>query len=268
MKSLLERLTWVKIVEGILLILLGVLIAVLGGLYSGNDTIGTALAICVAVFLFIDGLLTLFGFLLDPKSNFSFTTILGCLFITIGVVICINTSGQGVAELISMFVAVLLLTSGIVYLIKGCIQISIKAPVGWVLINFIIALLGIVLGTISIIYHEEALSIVFIIIGIAVAVLGVIDLIFAVIKYRNKLKEAAVKPEVAAESVNGETIIIDGDVKEKKKKRKRIKHIKEKDVKLLISDDEDSDDKPKELTTGEVVDSNIESSDTNENNEE
>lgn len=242
MKALLERLTWVKIVEGSLLIILGILIAVLGGLYQ--EELSNVLAICIAVFLFVDGLITLASFWLDPKANFNFTAVLGCLFITIGVVLCVISREDLISTLLTLIVAIMLLTVGGVYLVKAIIQIVIKAPLGWILVNFLIAVSGITLGIISLYYFQESLKITFILIGIAVTVLGVLDLTFAIIKYRNKKKEGPIKPDIAMET-DGENQspnkIVEGKVK--KRKGRKPKQISMDDNASSLDKEDKKDDK-------------------------
>ena len=262
MKSLLERITWVKIVEGSLLVVLGILVGVLGGLNTTKMI--NALSICIAIFLFIDGLINTITFLLNPKQNFSVQALLGCAFITFGVLLCLHVWDGGMAELIAFFVAIMLLTAGGIYLIKSLIQISIKEPWGWVIINLLIAALGISLGTVAVVYASKGdaqfMQSVFIILGIAIAVLGVVELIFAINKYYLNKKPTSTKDEEKEAKTTNKKKVIKGEIK-KEKEPKKLTHKKVKELPLETKEkeveeeqDDTDDDVVEETPETTVVD--------------
>lgn len=217
MKTLLSRWSWVKIVEGILLILLGLLVGILGGIDRDNMT--QALSIVIAVFLFIDGGITLFAIIVDPKKNFSLSIIFGALFIAIGAVLCTDVGQQSVQNILAIFVAVILLTCGGSYLIKSIVHIYFKAALGWIILDMVIAVAGIGLGVACLIYRDaEAINIIYIILGTSITVLGIFDIILAVEELKKKKEESPAQPEVV---VTQHVDVSQNNIVEAKTKRTR-----------------------------------------------
>ncbi len=237
MKTLLARWSWVKIVEGILLILLGLLVGILGGIDRENMT--QALSIVIAIFLFIDGGITLFALIVDPKKNFSLSIVFGALFIAIGVVLCTDVGQQSVQNILAMFVATMLLTAGAAYLIKSIVHIYYKRAIGWIILDMLIALIGIGLGVACIIYREaEAINVIYIILGTAITVLGIFDIILAVEEIKKRKEEGPAKPEIIeAEGVDISSQNTIVEVKTKTRKRKKVKELPLNDEKLDQSEE-------------------------------
>ncbi len=237
MKTLLARWAWVKIVEGILLIILGLLVGIIGGIYS--ETLSQALSIVIAVFLFIDGGITLFALIVDPKKNFSLSIVFGALFIAIGVVLCSDAGQEAVKNILAIFVACMLLTVGGTYAFKAIVNIVYKGPVGWIIIHILIALAGLGLGITSLIYRDESLSVIYIVLGTALTVLGIFDIILAVDQMKKEKEKGPAKPEVVEsepfDASNNE--IVEAKTKTRKRKKKEIT----------------SDETPKELTLNETA---------------
>ena len=101
MKTLLARWSWIRLVEGILLIIVGLLIAILGGIDPSGMT--KALSIVIAVFLFLDGGITLFGYVVNPTKNFSLECIISAVLIAFGVVLCTDVGQISLSGIISTF---------------------------------------------------------------------------------------------------------------------------------------------------------------------
>ena len=237
MKTLLARWSWVKIVEGILLILLGLLVGILGGIDRENMT--QALSIVIAIFLFIDGGITLFALIVDPKKNFSLSIVFGALFIAIGVVLCTDVGQQSVQNILAIFVATMLLTAGAAYLIKSIVHIYYKRAIGWIILDMLIALIGIGLGVACIIYREaEDINVIYIILGNAITVLGIFDIILAVEEIKKRKEEGPAKPEIIeAEGVDISSQNTIVEVKTKTRRRKKVKELPLNDEKLDQSEE-------------------------------
>ncbi len=248
MKTLLARLTWVKIVEGTLLIILGLLVGIIGGIKPLD--LSSALFICIAIFLFIDGIVTLISFVLDPKANFSLSAIIGALFIAIGIVLCVPSAQLAINQIITVFVGGMLITTGAAYLAKSISQCIFKAPIGWILINFLVTIICIALGVVSLVFYakdtssEVTLMVIYIILGTSITVLGIFDLFFAIQTHKAKLKSESIKPDQTQndEVKDSDKIIIDGEVKTSKRKRsKKVKVIEEKTKELPLNEEENKE---------------------------
>lgn len=252
MKTLLARLTWVKIVEGSLLIVLGLLVGIIGGIKPLE--LSSALFICIAIFLFIDGIVTLIGFILDPKTNFSLSAIIGALFIAIGIVLCVPNAQDAINQIITVFVGGMLLATGAAYLTKSIMQCVYKAPIGWILINFLITAGCIALGVVSLVFYSQdpessktTMMVIYIILGTSITVLGIFDLIFAIQTHKLKQQESAVKGEQSeTKIVDDEMIIVDGKVKAKKKRERKAKRLNMENKELPHQDNNNENQNPKD----------------------
>ena len=187
MKTLLSRWAWVRIVEGVLLMIVGLLTGILGGIKPNE--LSTALGIVIAVFLFIDGGLTLFANIVDTKKIFSLDAILGAVFIALGVILCMPEGINSIKAILAIFVAVLLLAAGANYLIKAIYSIKSKQIAGgWITLFFIVSLVSLTLGVLCLIYREQqTLNVIYIVLGTTITIAGLFDIIVAVraIKERN-----------------------------------------------------------------------------------
>ena len=179
MKTLLSRWSWVRLIEGILLIILGLLIAILGGIDPSGLT--KALSIVIAVFLFIDGGITLFGYVINPTKNFSLECIISAALISFGVILCTEIGQASLAGIISTFAISILMASALAFLVKGIFTAYYRGPTGWIVLNFVIFALALTLGILAIIYRDTHVNqIIYIILGSGVLVVGIFDIILAV----------------------------------------------------------------------------------------
>ena len=179
MKTLLSRWSWIRLIEGILLIILGLLIGILGGIDPSGMT--KALSIVIAVFLFIDGGITLFGYVINPSKNFSLECIVSALLISFGVVLCTDVGQISLSSIISTFAISVLLSSALAFLVKAIFGIYYHSDKKWVTLNFIIFALATILGILAIVYRDNYVNqIIYITIGTGVVVVGVFDIILAV----------------------------------------------------------------------------------------
>lgn len=212
MKNIFRRYAWLKLVEGILLAIVGILVAIFGGIDPIN--FGKAVSIVVAVFLFIDGTLFFGAAIADGKSKFSVNIITGAILIAFGVVLCLNQ--LSINDFLPYFIASVLLAIGGGEIIKGIVQIAHRERARWVLLNFVIAAASIALGALCIIFINEAVrNIIYIIIGISIVVVASAEIVLAVL---------AIKENIRKEE--GKTTVIINDVEVTKEKKKEIKQPK------------------------------------------
>lgn len=228
MKNAFKRYTWLKLVEGILLALIGILVAILGGIDPEQYQKG--LSISVAVFLFLDGLIMFITGISDKKAKFSVNIITGSLLIAIGVVLI--ASDIKLNEFLPYFVGSVLLAIGAGEIGKAIIQFSQKEKVVWPIVNLLIAVIAIVLGVLSIVYRKgNALNIIYIILGIAIVVIATAEIVLAILSHKEKRRaksEGAIDQE--------EVIVVDAEVVEKKEDVKQIANKKNKKKQIETKD--------------------------------
>lgn len=211
MKTLLSRWSWIRLIEGILLIIVGLLIGILGGIDPSGMT--KALSIVIAIFLFLDGGITLFGYVINPTKNFSLECIVGALLISFGVVLCTDVGQLSLSSIISTFAIAVLLSSAGAFLIKGIFSVYYHGHKGWITLNFVIFALALALGILAIIYKESHVNqIIYITIGTGVVVVGVFDIILAVQAIKEG-KSPTVQPKrkvIEVDVVNKEDETVNG----------------------------------------------------------
>jgi len=228
MKNAFKRYTWLKLVEGILLALIGILVAILGGIDPEQYQKG--LSISVAVFLFLDGLIMFITGISDKKAKFSVNIITGSLLIAIGVVLI--ASDIKLNEFLPYFVGSVLLAIGAGEIGKAIIQFSQKEKVVWPIVNLLIAVIAIVLGVLSIVYRKgNALNIIYIILGIAIVVIATAEIVLAILSHKEK-RRAKAEGVIDQEEV----IVVDAEVVEKKEDVKQIANKKNKKKQIETKD--------------------------------
>lgn len=226
MKTLLSRWSWVRLVEGILLIIVGLLIGILGGIDPSGMT--KALSIVIAVFLFLDGGITLFGYVINPSKNFSLECIISAVLIAFGVVLCTDVGQASLSGIISTFAIAVLLASALAFLVKGIFSVYYRGPIGWTVLNFVIFAIATTLGVLAIIYRTSVNQIIYIIIGTGVVVVGVFDIILAaqaIKEGKSPVKTKAPTKIIEAEVVNKKDESVNGYIG-KTKEVKKLTHKK------------------------------------------
>ena len=172
-----------------------------------------ALSIVIAIFLFLDGGITLFGYVINPTKNFSLECIVGALLISFGVVLCTDVGQLSLSSIISTFAIAILLSSAGAFLIKGIFSVYYHGHKGWITLNFVIFALALALGILAIIYKESHVNqIIYITIGTGVVVVGVFDIILAVQAIKEG-KSPTVQPKrkvIEVDIVNKEDETVNG----------------------------------------------------------
>lgn len=234
MKITFKRYAWLKLVEGILLALTGLLIAILGGIDPIEYKAG--LSVSIAVFLFLDGLLMFITAIADKKAKFSVNIITGALFISIGVILI--TSRIDLNAFLLYFVASVLLAIGAGEIGKGIVQIVQKEKIIWPIINFLIAVVAITLGVLSLVFGDDvALNIIYIILGVAVVVIATAEIVLAVHTQIEKRREAVgqnFEPE--------KTVVVEAEIVKKSTDKGKPKQIATKKTKKPKKTDSPSEE--------------------------
>ena len=108
-----------------------------------------------------------------------------------------------------------------------------------IILDMLIALIGIGLGVACIIYREaEAINVIYIILGTAITVLGIFDIILAVEEIKKRKEEGPAKPEIIeAEGVDISSQNTIVEVKTKTRRRKKVKELPLNDEKLDQSEE-------------------------------
>ena len=176
MNNLFQRYKWAGILLGVLLLIAGIATIVLGIVSPGQ--INLILSIIVAVILFIIGALYIIAGCMLPLNNFFSTIFLyGALAIAIGVVLLINT---GIVPSIMVYtLSIVLIALGAIYLCRAIIGIVHHAKVMWIVLCFILAVLGITAGVLSLVYNGQVLTIIYIAVGAVLAAAGIAQIIYS-----------------------------------------------------------------------------------------
>ena len=157
-------------------------------------------------------------------------------------------------QIITVFVGGMLLATGAAYLTKSIMQCVYKAPIGWILINFLITAGCIALGVVSLVFYSQdpessktTMMVIYIILGTSITVLGIFDLIFAIQTHKLKQQESAVKGEQSeTKIVDDEMIIVDGKVKAKKKRERKAKQLNMENKELPHQDNNNENQNPED----------------------
>ena len=177
MMSLYNRYKWLRLTVGLILLLVGVLTIVISQIRP--DIISTSISISIAVVLFLIGGFALFATLMnDKRSMFAPSLVISALFIAVGVILCIKTGFIG--EIIVYFMAAFCIAFGVVELFKGIQLCKYKAKWYLFVLCFILAVIGIAFGVISLIYPGNVLSIIYILIGCLMIILGINEIFYGI----------------------------------------------------------------------------------------
>lgn len=219
MKNIFKRNALLKLIEGVLLALTGILIAIFGGIDPLKYE--RAISLSLAIFLFLDGAILFITAILDRKVKISLNIVTGSLLIAVGVVFIM--SGINLNEFLPPFVSSILLAIGAGEIAKGTVQIVQKEKVIWIIVNFLIAAIAITFGILSIFYNkgEDATvkNIIYIILGIAIVVAATAEIVLASVSINEKRKK---KLEEKKEEEG--KVIIEAEIIEKEEiRREKIK---------------------------------------------
>ncbi len=176
MKKLGEQ-KWMLIVYAVLLITIGLLELILSIVKLSAAV--QVMSYSLAVGLFIVGLMHIIVSLVaDTKAFFRAALILGCIAISIGVILCIYPN---ILEgLVILFVAILAIALGTVLIAKAIIAIVYKYKGIWIFLYFLFATLCITFGVLILVFNSKdiiAAQIIFASTGAFIMAVGIFLLI-------------------------------------------------------------------------------------------
>ena len=189
--SFLKKHTWLNIVYGVLLIVVGALTLTFA--IVNIDVVDQVISISLAISLFIAGILNIASSLIAHTDEYFTTSLLvGSIAIAFGVVLLVNRTLIG--SFIVFLLGTLLLALGAVYLIKAIIFIIAKQKVPGIVALFVIAAIAIALGIMVLCFKDESKLVIYSFVGASIVLMGVVELVLVVreiIAEKKKAKEEA-----------------------------------------------------------------------------
>lgn len=168
---------WMVIVYGIVLLFAGVLTTVFALVNPG--IINNVMSITVGVGLCLVGLMHIITALVTKTSEF-FTSslLLGSIAIAVGVVLFVDRGL--IASFLIYFVGVLLLSIGVVSLVKSILFIIFKQKKSWIAFYIILTIFAIALGVLAIIFRGESMQILYAAVGVVITLTGAGEVVYGI----------------------------------------------------------------------------------------
>ena len=188
MNSIFQKHKWLRYVVGSFVIALGVLIIILACLSTGQ--IPNIINIVLSVGLILLGLFLLLTVILsETHKAFTTTMVVSSVLITIGILFLVARFYVQFAidpRLLVYLIAIGSLTFGTVALAKGVSLIVFKEKASWIALMFLVAVLGITLGIISLCYVGKLVQAAYIILGVSLVVIGILFIVFSILADKKK----------------------------------------------------------------------------------
>lgn len=182
MDKLFKKYEWLSIIVGIVMVVAAALIIILA--IVDVSILNTAISYIIAVFLFmIGGILITTTLIEDRLVFFTGSLFYGAIIVAVGVVLCVlpDLIGNAIIKL----VAIAAISFGVIEIIKGILLITSHYKLVAIIAAFVIAAILITLGIVGLVMNSnDILRVVYIVIGGAIAVSG----IFEIVKSVNRLK--------------------------------------------------------------------------------
>ncbi len=189
MHALLNKYKWLKYVIGGFIVSLGILIIILT--CTKMSQLQNVINIVIGVSLIIFGVIFMCGSLFsETHKPITPSLIAGSIFVAAGISVIIARFHLGMSlpiELIVYFISILILAFGAFCLFKAISLIYYKEKPLWITLLFFIATVGIVLGILGLCFVPKLVTIAYIILGIALIVVGIIYITLSAVK--NKTAE-------------------------------------------------------------------------------
>ena len=179
MGKLFKRYKWMQLFLGCLLVIAGVVTIIIDFINVG--TLTTVLSIIIAIVLFTFGLFIFLACLLENSLSYSTSTMaISALLIALGVVLCIQY--RFIENVIVYFVAVSILTFGVFELVKSTVLIKYHGRTQYIVLGFILGVLGVTLGIVCLCLHNKAiiLQIVYFFVGLLFITYGIIEIVYGI----------------------------------------------------------------------------------------
>ena len=206
---------WMLVAYGLLLLIGGVLTAVFA--IVNTSIVVRVMSLALATSLFIIGLMNIVAALIAHTSEF-FTgaLVFGSVAIAMGVVFCVDQLILGTFLL--YFLGAMFLSLGAVLVVKAILAIKYKLKGGWVFCYCLSAAIIIALGVLILVFQHKAEMVLYTVVGIALAIMGLVETWLGLkILTKKKLEEE----EKAKKEEEGEEPEEEKPAEEKKEKKKK-----------------------------------------------
>lgn len=181
MNALFKKYKWLKFAFAAAVIALGVAIIILACLSISK--IAMVIDIVIASALILVGLvLVCISLFTETHKMFPLSLIFGSLSITLGITLLVGKFALGASLPLSLLVyliGIFTLTLGAVCVFKAISMIYYKQKTIYIVILFILATIGIAGGILSIVFAPRLETPAYIMLGIALVVVGIVAIVFA-----------------------------------------------------------------------------------------
>lgn len=167
---------WLNIVYGCIIAIVGVLSIVFAVI--NPSVVDKVISYSLAISLFLLGILLITSSLIvSTHEFFTFQLVIGSVAIALGVVLCINTSL--ITNLLILFIGAFLVALGAISLVQMVLSIVYKYKPTDIIYCCTIFVLSLTLGILALVYSQsETKTVIYVIVGITIAVTGITDVIY------------------------------------------------------------------------------------------
>lgn len=183
----------IQILESVILIILGIIVCG----FANNENLQGAIGYCLAFVLLTFGLFNVAFAYLFKKGVSSLDTIFGVFLISLGFLLIIES--QVLNEYIPIFFGIMLITYGSIFLIETIVlsiqlkknpNLAVKFAIYIVITIFLIG--G---GILIVIFRENLQTLILIIVGVILILVGALTLIHLVTKLKKKEAQALIRAD-------------------------------------------------------------------------
>lgn len=191
MNSLFAKHKWLKYVAGAAIVALGVLVIILACLKI--SALQSVINIVIASSLLVIGIIFVCVSLFqETHKGITSAMIIGTFSITFGILLLVSRFGIKASlppVLLVYFISISTLVLGVISLFKGISLIVYRERKFLIVLMFIIAIIGLVLGILGIVFANKLVAPAYIILGIVLVVFGIIGITFAALNEKKKSEE-------------------------------------------------------------------------------
>ena len=186
MNTLFGKHKWLQIIYGALLLAAAIIITILA--FTQKEEVSKWLSVILAIGLFIFASCAIFaGIFTLQKGIFSTLFIYGIVAIALDVVLCAKT--DLIETFLVIFVGALLLAIGAVECGEAAAMIYFKRGIFKIALFFAIGAAFITLGVLALVFQTKTTEIIYVALGIIIALLGIFETIMG-IRYTIQMKKA------------------------------------------------------------------------------
>lgn len=221
------KLFWIKVVAAVVLIVIGILTITFAILELMGRPVGVdptfPIRIVIGIALSVFGVVELIIGLTKNEEHTSIKeAITGAAIAGVGVFLFLNEAKIILDDLVGYLLPIIVACCGFAVAIKGVVEACQKVPgKKWLVLIIVGVIIG-TLGTVFVIFNEKLSKVIWLILGIAIALGGVADLLLVVNSYRTG-KKAVKKVEEKVENKSEEIAQVKEAIAEKVEEIKEIK---------------------------------------------